>query len=344
LKLYEIIIKPLSGFGTSLKGDTLFGQFCWQAAYDSSLLNGGLEKWIDRYEDEPFAVFSTAWPKLIVNRQWRYVLNRPDIPFEKLFPACTGKDRKKRIEERKEIAQRKWLLIGEDLQISIKNIELRTNTELIYICARELSPDTKRLMRGKDKREIFTEFIQPHNTINRMTMTTGEGIFAPYTKSAVFYYPEMELALFVLINEEATDIERVCTALERIGQQGFGRDASTGLGRFELGEYDEVVLPDTRDCNACYTLAPAVPEKEAYKDYFFTPFTRFGRHGDFLATSRNPFKNPIIMADEGAVFIPNGRGIFEKPYLGRPAFHISKAQPQAVAQGYAPYLPFKLEI
>jgi CRISPR-associated protein Csm4 len=154
----------------------------------------------------------------------------------------------------------------------------------------------------------------------------------------------MELAVFVYIDEEATDIARVIIAMERIGKHGFGRDASTGLGRFDLAADDEKTLPDVAEADACYTLAPAVPEKDVFRDYYFTPFTRFGRHGDALATSSAPFKHPVIMADEGAVFIPADRSVFGKPYLGRAVCNLSKIDPRTVAQGYAPYLPFKLEI
>ena len=49
MKLYDVTIHPLSAFGTPLKGDTLFGQFCWQVAYDPGLVDGGLEKNLDRY-------------------------------------------------------------------------------------------------------------------------------------------------------------------------------------------------------------------------------------------------------------------------------------------------------
>ena len=90
MKLYEITIKPVSGFGTPLKGDTLFGHVCWQAAYVAKILNGGLDKWIACYGEKPFAVFSTAWPKLCDKGKWFYAVKRPDVPLSRHFPA-TGK-------------------------------------------------------------------------------------------------------------------------------------------------------------------------------------------------------------------------------------------------------------
>lgn len=342
MKLYEIILKPLSGFGTPLKGDTIFGQFCWQAAYTADLLNGGLDHWITRYNDQPFAVFSSAWPKFCCNGKWFYALKRPDLPLDLLFPVPAG-DKRKAMADRKINAAKSWILVPEGLSLCLAAGQSISEQDLISMAVNDFSEDTKRRLRGKGKRSLKKNFIQSHNTINRLTMTTGEGIFAPYTQTADFYYPEMELALFVLLDEEATDIERVRVGLERIGQFGFGKDASIGWGRFELGEIDGIPLPHLDKADACYTLGPAIPQQHAFKEFFFTPFTRFGRHGDVLAQSDNPFKNPVIMSDEGAVFVPEKEEVFKKPYLGRPACRVSKALPEAVVQGYTPYLPFKLE-
>ncbi len=343
MKCFEIIIKPLSGFGTPLKGDTFLGHFCWQVRYDSDLLNGGLDKWIELYSVKPFAIFSSAYPKLTIGHAVKYAFRRPDLPIHYLFGGVAG-DRSETLKQRKENARRKWMLVGEELHIDLAGAEYRNEQEITDMSFGELTKDMKRVMRGKNRRNLIVDFIQPHNSINRLTMTTGEDMFAPYSNPASYFYPQIELALFVLIDEDATDIERVKKALERIGNHGFGRDASTGMGRFELGETEEKTIPVMAGANACYTLAPCVPEKGLYRDYYFAPFTRFGRHGDILATSGRPFKNPVIMADEGAVFIPSDKRVFGKPYLGRAILNLSKSEPRTVAQGYAPYLPVNMEV
>lgn len=342
MKLYEIIIKPESGFGTPLKGDTIFGHFCWQASYNPSLLNGGLEKWMACYGKRPFAVFSSAYPKIKKDGVMYYAFKRPDYPPDRLFQS-TEQNRKKALEQKKDNLKKKRLLVSEDLLIFLSADKFISDEEMLAIAFRELTGQTKKAMRKKTSRQFMTEFIQPHNTINRATMTTGGGMFAPFSESAEFYYPETELAVLILLDEEATDIGRVTAAMERIGQVGFGRNASTGGGKFTLGEQEEKKLPFNASADACYTLSPAIPEKGLYKDCWFTPFTRFGRHGDVLAVSKNPFKNPVIMADEGAVFLPADRSVFSLPYLGCAAFNVSKALSGAVTQGYSIYLPFKLE-
>lgn len=343
MKLYEITIRPVSGFGTPLKGDTLFGHFCWQAAYDSTLLNGGLEKWMDCYGEKPFAVFSTAWPKFCHQKKWYYAIKRPDVPLSYLFTGKTG-DRRNALIEKKENAAKKWMLLPEDLRLIPSPGLFKNDKDIMELASTAVTDETRKLMRAKAKRKLVKAHVQSHNTINRLTDTTGEGMFAPYEQKADFYYPETELAVLVLVDEDATDIEHIALAMERIGRFGFGKDASTGWGRFDICETEEKAMPDVLDANACYTLSPALPEKGKFRDGYFSPFTRFGRHGDLLARSANPFKNPVIMVDEGAVLIPEDIRAMDKPYLGRPAFNVSKAMPKAVVQGYATWLPFKLEI
>ncbi len=343
MKFFEIIIKPLSPFGTPLKGDTIFGHVCWQAAYDDSLLKGGLEKWVAHYAEKPFAVFSSAWPRLEDSGKFFYAVKRPDIPTSIIFKSQTA-ERRKRLEELKENKKKKWLRMKESLSLELSSECVLGDAQLVKASSMQLTEDTKKIMRMQKKRRFYAGFDQQHNTINRLTMTTGEGMFAPFTEGSLSYYPETELAIFALIDEDATDIDHLCTAFERIGQFGFGKDASTGLGQFTLGDCDEVPLPFCERANACYSLAPTVPEPQKFSDVYFTPFVRFGKHGDRLAKSINPFKNPVIMADDGAVFLTNEGSVFDKPYIGRAVLNVSLSLPQAVVQGYAPYIPFRLEI
>jgi CRISPR-associated protein Csm4 len=191
---------------------------------------------------------------------------------------------------------------------------------------------------------LISNHEQPHNTINRLTSTTGEGMFAPYSESCSLYLPDMKLVIFALLDSDATDVNRVVTAFERIGRWGYGKDASTGHGRFLVDAYKELTIPLADSPNACYTLGPTVPEKGTYSSCFFAPFVRFGKHGDVLVRSGNPFKNPVIMADEGAIFMTENEEVFRKPFIGRAVRDVSKANPKSVCQGYSIYLPFRMEM
>jgi len=341
VKLYEIILKPQSGFATPLKGDTLFGCFCWQAALDKEILDGGLDRWVSCYGERPAVVFSSAWPCFAEAKGNTYALKRPELPPSMLF-ADQGKSLKERMLARKDNQKKRWMLTSAPLAINLGHTTFLDDGELSRKALSHLSAEKSKQM--KHAAPMFSrEAERMYNSINRLTMTTGEG-FAPFGSSATHYYPETELVVFALIDEEATGIERVRLALKRIGQSGFGADASTGSGRFQLGKSEELPLPTCAGANAAYCLAPVVPQPGVFAGQFFRPFVRFGRHGDRLAAGAAPFKNPVVMADEGAVFIPRGAGSLQKPYIGRAVTGISKAMPQTIHQGYAIHIPFKLEM
>jgi CRISPR-associated protein Csm4 len=342
VRLYEIIIRPISGLGTPLKGDTLFGHFCWQAAYDPSLLNDSLDQQISVYHEKPFAVFSSAIIRLPSSPP-SYILKRPDMPFSRLFK-IDNQDRAEKFKEIKEKKKNKWMVLSNTMVINLSTITFITDDEFFQRASELTSVKAPRAGRKPGKlRQLIVSSSQPHNTINRLTGTTGTGLFAPYIQEYIHYFPEIEMSVFVLLDESATDIERIHSSLMRIGKWGYGKDASIGMGRFEVMKFNELPPMRTDNADACYALAPSVVEKNLYSKLWFMPFVRYGKHGDRLVCGRNPFKNPVVMADEGAVFKFKDNNILNKPYLGRAVSDVSLSLKETVVQGYAPYLPMKWE-
>ena len=331
MKTLCLTIEPLSAFGTPLKGDTLFGQFCWQVAYDDTLLAVPFSEALSVYATRPFAVFSSAFPAL---PDGGVALPRPQAPLDQLFD-LSALSRDERIGERKKLKKNKWLLCRQGTALP----SLRTAR---YLSDKELAEAA-----GVDTQAgLISEFLHSHNSINRLTGTTGEG-FAPYSTRVDVHAPGLKLALFVGHDPGVLSQNSLILGLERIGALGFGRDASTGHGRFRVCDCRPIDLARLGAIkpNALYTLAPCVPEMPLYLDALFTPFTRFGRHGDRLATSGKPFKNPVIMADQGAVFFPKDLAAsLDCPYLGKALGGLSKIQDGAVGQGYTLYLPVGLEV
>jgi len=82
LKTYSITIKPRSPFGTPLKGDTIFGQLCWQLVNDPALAAVPFEALIAEYAATPFAVVSSAFPAFA---DGIFALKRPEAPLETVF-------------------------------------------------------------------------------------------------------------------------------------------------------------------------------------------------------------------------------------------------------------------
>ena len=338
MKVYAVTIIPESPFGTPLKGDTLFGQFCWQAVLNDELLDNGFDHWIGLYPERPFAVFSSAWPQIVEpSGTTIYCLPKPAMPT--VFPDTMS--RQERAENRKKAKAKKWLPITANRLEDIASCNPVNDRELFERHLETLSEEEKRLLQylPENQRKPIITSNRAHNSINRQTMTTGKG-FDPFSMDNFHYLPGLELVIFIGIDEDALDRERLSRGLKNIGRFGFGRDASTGLGRFSLGEINEIDWPQLKNNQACFTLAPCVPEPDHYSQQFALPFTRFGRHGDQLVLSNNPFKNPIVMADEGAVFYPTDGMMPDKPYIGTAVTGLSQVQKNTVGQGYSLYLPF----
>lgn len=346
MKTYEITIKPLSGFGTPLKGDTIFGHICWQAAYNDELFGSSIETLLADYASNPFLIISSAYPISYEGTKSMYMLKRPDLPLDNLFD-FSGMEKKSIIGERKKLKAKKWMPVKKSQSIvSFKDIKYINDKELFEMVRDSVTADLQKDARKKGVKSFMADYSQPHNAINRLTGTTGEGRFAPFAVDQKVYFPQTELSIFVGISDRIT-VKQVEDALIRIGEIGFGKDASTGLGKFEVCDVDEIDLKSfgSSEPNACYTLSPCVPEKDTFNRMFFTPFTRFGRHGDVLAKSKNPFKNPVIMADEGAIFIPKEKDVFIKPYIGTAVTNISLAEEhKTVMQGYSLYIPVRVEV
>ncbi|GAB6163702.1 CRISPR-associated protein, Csm4 family [Desulfothermus naphthae] len=329
MKLLQVGIKPESAFGTPLKGDTIFGHFIWQLVMDNNLLKVPLEDALLQYKKSPFIVFSSAYTRLYKDGEYVFFLKRPDLPL--LFLKRPDNDIVKYLKNRKELKSKKFIQVGNDLKISFVEEDLFSETDIFNLYKNEYSTSyTSLYLSALEITQLHT-----HNKINRLTSSTGRG-FAPYTLEDVWYLPYLEMCIFVLFDPEIIDREAILEGLARIGQMGFGRDASSGLGRFSLVEEDDLNIPDYSNCNGLYTLSPCVPDK-SYDKVYFQPFVRFGRHGNFLATSRNPFKNPILMMDEGCVIIHREKQI--TPYIGLSVDNLSKEEKGTVSQGYSIVFP-----
>lgn len=345
MNLYRITLKLQSALGTPLKGDTLFGHFCWQVVHNPDLLNlkHGLQDLVQDYETRPGVVFSSAFIELRQNNHVRYALKAPDLPLSLRFPnSAEGPQGYWR--ERKEQEKRKWLLIQEDLRLDLARGEYLPDEVLLEHFKRSAGPEIRRLLRQMEIRQLCQSQPQPHNTINRLTGSTGQTPFAPYTQTLLHCCPGVRLALLVGIEKTVTDIGRVKHALDCIGQWGYGKDASIGQGRFCVTDFQKLSWSSNAGHKACYTLGPTVPGKNFSSEAYFTPFIRFGKHGDAEARGRTPFKSPVIMADEAAVFVPRDREVFQRPYLGAAVTgkSLSAAHEKTIMQGYSLYLPCTL--
>lgn len=75
--------------------------------------------------------------------------------------------------------------------------------------------------------------VLTQNTINRYTGTTGEGQFAPRQVDRSFFGADARIDVYAVIDERLS-ANTLRQLLQDVGAHGYGRDATTGLGKFEV--------------------------------------------------------------------------------------------------------------
>ena len=324
MQTLRFIIQPRAAFGTPLVGDTLFGQLCWALRHRFG--NGWLAERLQGYgEGRPFMVLADAFP--------HGTLPLPTVPSGCFQDSA---------EDRKVLKKKRWLpLTALATEFPTWLVQARTDQEAADAVLRSAGI---RL----DDPALQKVAPQPHNTINRTTGTTGDGMFAPYTMPQIWFHPAMRFDLYAVIDETRITAEELTAALTDIGRSGYGRDASIGLGKFAIdGAAQPAALPPADKANAWLTLAPCAPQGQGFarERSFYRPLTRFGRHGDTAALSGNPFKRPVLLAGTGAVFAPVNGGLDnQRLFLGQGLTGVPTDHPAAVSQGYAPVLAIRLEV
>lgn len=322
MRTYRVRLTPLSAFGTKPMGDTLFGQLCWAVRnrHGEERLNSLLDGYT---HGRPFTVVSDALPA--------GYLPRPSLPGH-WFREVPNTDRKA-------AKKRAWLPLDQFHKPVADWLE--------YCQPPSSIPGA-----------TATEHPQSHNTLNRHTGTTGEGQFAPYAMNQLWYgHKEREnekakasqmpvlLDVYVVLDEARLSADELRELFTDIGMMGFGRNASIGLGKYEVKECSPFGPPAQDKANAWLTLAPCAPQGLPWQvdRCFYQPFTRFGRHGDVAVHGGNPFKTPVLLANTGAVLMPAeyDARFFTGQGLGGDC-GLSKTIPGTVHQGYAPVMGIAL--
>ena len=306
MKTYRLTLTPKTAFGTPLSGETLFGTICW-AIVRKFGIDRLKDLLIDYENGSPFAVVSDAFPSGYVPL--------PTLPnsFWQM-PETVN---------RKYLKKKNWVAV-----LDLKH----------PVCEwRNLAKTDEELAADKGAR-FKAEAVALHNTINRSTGCTGEGEFAPHMQREFWYNRAVSMDIYVVLDETRCSADELMQWVQYVGMVGYGRDASCGLGKFEILKAPQEI--EERPASTCFmTLASAVlngisgvvPEKS-----FYRARTHFGRHGAELAVGGMPFKKPILLAQSGAVVtLESAQSV---RFLGRGLVGVSSAYPETVHQGYSPVL------
>lgn len=307
-------IKPVSAFASELSSDTFFGQIC----YMLYMQGYNLDEYLRDYENDPFFVISDFFPMGYISAQ-----QLPSKPVSKLNIY--------------NLAKRKTL--KNKNKIKLDNL---INNGILTIEKNGLIKETVDISNTHyNWKEYKYDVLKAH--LNRFTGTTLDEEFAPYSnieyrytsKKAEFYF---RVYLYIKDN---FDENIIISAIKDIGKTGYGSKTSTGKGFFEVCRNENIKI-NTENKNGFILLSNAVIAgmKEYVEKIYYTPVTRFGKHGA-LTEKGAPFKNPFVMVKSGALAFNVKNECFNKSYIGKGIFGLSHHK-NTVSQGYGLYIPLKL--
>lgn len=304
MKRLLLTIKPLTAFASPMVGAMLFGQTCWslREGYGQARLQELLEGYC---ENRPFAVCSDAFP--------HGYLPLPAYPLSHWISET---------DTTKEMKRKKWLAAAH-WPVPIQSWRTEAKSDREVFAQTDPGSDLYRIKQARS-----------HNSINRMTHTTSAGgMFAPYESQAEEYSPSLLLDLYIDFDDQRISDTELKESIRAIGQSGFGRDASIGLGKFEVQSSAEV---DNRISSRCVMTLSASVLNGTTADprcTFYNIQTYFGRHGNIRALGQAPFKKPVLMAATGAYVV--SRDVPNESFIGRGLKGMS-AHKDTVHQAYAP--------
>jgi CRISPR-associated protein Csm4 len=137
------------------------------------------------------------------------------------------------------------------------------------------------------------------NQIDRQTSTTPQEGGGLYEFDEVF---NGQISIYARISQGADDI--VQGLFDYLADSGYGKRKSVGYGQIEsspsLEPFEGFGSPN--DPNGFVSLSTFVPAQRDPSDGYWNLLVKYGKVGEELAYSDNPFKFPMLMLRAGAVF------------------------------------------
>lgn len=135
-----------------------------------------------------------------------------------------------------------------------------------------------------------------HNSINRFTNEVIEGSL--YSVPEIWSKTDL-FDIYVLTSYKANRIKQLC---EWAFENGYGADSSTGKGVISVLGEPEIVKPKNKT-STYLALGPFVlSENCSVQDLRADTFVRNGKIGGSFVSSLSPWKKPVVLFNEGAVF------------------------------------------
>ncbi|WP_104748277.1 type III-A CRISPR-associated RAMP protein Csm4 [Helicobacter cetorum] len=184
-----------------------------------------------------------------------------------------------------------------------KKEEKKENRKKIWLKLEDLLKGNYTSAKTNEKTECEDrEIARIKNALNYKTFCTEKERFTPFGEVE---HTLSKKDIYVLLDEKQFSLADFKKCFECLGVYGYGKNISTGLGRFEvLFDYDKNIDKkiDNKNATTFMSLGAFVPNftKKEVKEFFYEPFTKFGKYPEHEGIT-NIFKKPLLMANCGAV-------------------------------------------
>ncbi len=310
MEFIRVSLHLRSAVASAFQADTIFGHLCWAIRY----LDGeeALTEFLEWYNiGEPPLLISDGFPGDLLPR-----------PFIPPAPPLGGNKR----------AQMQAFDIGKD---TIRTQFLSADEFNRAINGDAVVPENKELKTTKN--------VTLKNQINRFTGTTGEGGQLFEFEEELWSYREGEktrsIPVSIYLKVEKGFEEQSKRLFQFVAEQGYGKRKSVGYGAIESMEFepfDGFSLPS--EPNGFVSLSGFVPAKTDPTHGFWKVRVKYGKLGEELASSGNPFKKPIVMLTAGSVFFDNP----PREFYGTLVPKVTLINPEIVQYGFALPIPIKM--
>jgi CRISPR-associated protein Csm4 len=343
MQWFDLTLKVQSALGTRLSADTLFGHLCWAIRYRQG--EQALKEFLDGYKaGSPPLVLSDPFP---VDFWPLPTLPRPRPQEEQKLKMIISSEQKTKLDKTLKICpvihrmqtaqptpvetfdilkwlyQLRWLpqpvLDGVIDQLSMASI---LSFFVDKGCGQPVMP---------------TEEVVAHNTINRMSGTTGdEGSF--FFTRELHIDPANPPVFHLLAGSDRYSHNQIKDLFEAALEGGYGKYKSRGKGKVAVEAIRPVELPRAKNPNAVMLLANCVPAAEDPTDGFWKLTTKSGRLGGDWAVGPHPSvtnnhkKKPLTLLTAGTIF----KTTTPRAFYGRMVDGIHPDFPEVCHYGLAP--------
>jgi len=340
MTLYRIRFKILSAVVTPLKGDTIWGHIVWGIANHEG--DEAVAKFLEQEKScTPELVVSSAFPAGMICRALR-----PPEERKESF----GTEEYSEIKEKKKIKYESASDYFHDTEAPVNavtenpfksitvmhnTIDRSTNTaikekkNIKYESASDYFLDTQAPVNAVTENP-FKSITVMHNTIDRSTNTVMEG--GLYSSEEKWIGKDTEWDLYILSSYSP---ERVKELVGWAFENGYGADASTGKGRIDEIKSGPIQVKPKNSGKHYMALGPFTDPKNELKDIRADIFVRSGKVGGAFAASLSPYKKPVVLYDEGAVFDCDN----EIEYAGVLLDKMHGKDGRICQSGFAPVIP-----